>query len=102
MVTCPYCGYTINDITADRITNVEYRCPICHKDFYTIQISRDAIPGIPYHKFINTTTKSIQIECDTISLKHKDLDIEVCLDCVIDNIDSITINRIKFVRERVK
>lgn len=97
MGSCPYCGYTM-----DSISSGEYCCPVCRKSFHTLQISRDAIPGIPYHKFINTTTKSIQIECDTISLKHKDLDIEVCLDCVIDNIDSITINGIKFVRERVK
>lgn len=98
MVSCPYCGYTVDGAMTNTIANEEYRCPACGKVFHILQIGRDAIPGIPYHKFINTTTKDIQIECDTISLKHKDLDIEVHLDHAIGNINSITINGIKFMR----
>lgn len=86
-------------------TDGGYYCNICQKDFYLPRsitcgsMTERTIPSIPYHKFIDTTIKSIQIECDTISLKHKDLDIGVCLDQAIDDIDMITINGNKFVRE---
>lgn len=96
MISCPYCGVPVKK----RATSGEYCCPNCQKDFYASQIRRYTIPGIPYHKFTDMITKNVQIECDTISLKHKDLDIEVCLDHAIDNINSITINGVRFVREK--
>lgn len=100
MVSCPYCG---NQMTSSR-TDGSYYCSVCQRVFYPYQDitygSTYTIPLIPYHKFTNTATKSIQIECDTISLKHKGLDIEVPLDHAINDIETITINGIKFVREK--
>lgn len=100
MVICPYCGNTITSSSTDG----SYYCGVCQKNFWNSATAETETARfysqIPYHKFTDTVMRSIQIECNAISLKHKDLDIEVCLDRAIGDVDSITINGIKFVREK--
>lgn len=99
IIKCPHCG---NKADTDKGTNGLYYCPICQRDFYfddNMSYGHNVERIYGKHKYIDTTVKSIEIECDTIFLRQKDLDITVDLSSVIDEIGSITINGNKFVRK---
>lgn len=106
LALCPRCDTPLNE-------NGNWKeCPHCHygymlytgdppQDLVDIYIKSDGI-GSAYGKLDpSLTPQTLQIDTKLITLKHKEMDLELELDpSKLENIDTIIINGYKYVKEK--
>lgn len=111
---CPKCGGVITYNTDDEGRLIKW-CSCCGtyyivgnnintQDELTTAINQDK-QSLYVHDIDPTTyftisriPQTIEITCDSITLKHNDISIRFCTDKDIKQFDSITINGVKFKR----
>jgi hypothetical protein len=102
---CPVCGYRIPVLIDHDVMTFKYQlyglretCPKCNENMFKKEpklFTKEAA-------FIGSAEparKSLVINCDKITLELRSLGVTVDISESIDNIDTVEINGVKFVRE---
>ena len=105
-VECPVCGYCLPvaanfDIVSlkTKICGLEDHCPSCNENMFKEEpklFTKEASFAVGQAE---PSSKSMVINCEKISLEQRSLGIVVDISESIDNIDTVEINGVKFVRE---
>lgn len=100
---CGYCrpvavGFDIETLTT-KIRGLEDYCPSCNENMFKEEpqlFTKEAAFAVGRAE---PMSKSLVINCDKITLEQRSLGITVDISESIDNIDTVEINGVKFVRE---
>ena len=104
---CPVCGYclpvTVNlDLYSfkPQVHGLEDFCPSCGEAMFKNEATykEESRPFI-YEGSAGTSAKSLVLDCEEIILRHRSLGIALDFSESIDNINTIEVNGVKFVRE---
>jgi predicted RNA-binding Zn-ribbon protein involved in translation (DUF1610 family) len=104
---CPVCGYCL-PVTATldlhffkpQVNGLEDFCPSCGEPMFKNEATyREESGPFTYKGSADKSAKSLVLNCEDIILRHRSLGITLDLSESVDNIDTIEINGVKFVRE---
>jgi hypothetical protein len=103
---CSFCGYHMPvsvhlDIRTFKpeLRGLREHCPKCNKNMFQEEpklFTKEAAFAVGQ---LEPSSKSLVINCDKITLEQRSLGITVDISESIDNIDTVEINGVKFVRE---
>jgi len=106
---CPHCGYTYEIACSMDLESYEYTteplkegCPLCLKSMRKTKETPFIVgSGIGRNLLDELPPKTLSIDCDTIILNQRSLDISFKLERVnLEKFDNLTINGFTFVREK--
>ena len=103
---CPVCGcciplavnFDIASLTT-KVHGLEDHCPSCNENMFKEEpklFTKEAPFAVG---LLEPSSKSVVINCEKISLEQRSLGIVVDISENIENIDTVEINGIKFIRE---
>ena len=102
---CPVCGHHVPVVVDLDYKTLEYQvcglqefCPKCNENMFKEE-PKPTLEAAFAIDFIGPNSKSLVINCEKIVLEQKSLGVIVDISENIDNIDTVEINGVKFVRE---
>jgi rRNA maturation protein Nop10 len=103
---CPVCGYRIPVLIDHDVMTFRYQlyglretCPRCNENMFKQEPKLFTEEAAFIGSRLEPSSKSLVINCDKITLEQRSLGITVDISESIDNIDTVEINGVKFVRE---
>ena len=103
---CPICGHHVPVRVDLDYKTLEYQvcglqefCPRCHENMFKEEPKLFTEEAAFIGSRLEPSSKSLVINCDKITLEQRSLGITVDISESIENIDTVEINGVKFVRE---
>lgn len=103
---CPACGYRIPVLIDRDVMTLKYQlyglpeiCPKCNENMFKQEPKLFTEEAVFISGRLEPSSKSLVINCEKIFLEQKSLGIVIDIYESIDNIDTVEINGIRFVRE---
>lgn len=103
---CPVCGFCVPVAVSFDVERLKHKicglkdfCPCCNEDMFKEEpqlFTKEAAFAIGSAE---PSRKSLVINCNKITLEQRSLGITVDISESIDNIDTVEINGVKFIRE---
>lgn len=103
---CPVCGFCVPVAVSFDIERLKHKicgledfCPSCNENMFKEEPKLYTDKETVAFGQLDPGPKSLVINCEKIVLEQKSLGIVIDISANIDNIDTVEINGIKFIRE---